>query len=60
MYRDNNFHSRREVLRVSVSENHESGKHKLIYVLSRLPGVRSFSLKILQAFLLGIIKPIFG
>ena len=42
MYRDNNFHSRGEVLRVSVSENHESGKHKLIYVLSRLPGVRSF------------------
>ena len=43
MYRDNNFHSRR-VLRVSVSENHESGKHKLIDFknladLSRLPGV---------------------
>ena len=36
MYRDNNFHSRREVLRVIVSENHDSGKHKLIYVLSRL------------------------
>ena len=41
MYRDNNFHSRRYVLRVSVSENHE---HKLINFknladLSRLPGV---------------------
>ena len=35
MYRDNNFHSRREVLRVKC-KNHESGKHKLIYVLSRL------------------------
>ena len=43
MYRDNNFHSRREVLSESVFENHESGKHKLIYVLSRLPGVCSFS-----------------
>ena len=44
MYGDNNFHSRRQVLRVSVSENHESGKHKLIDFknlaeLSRLPGV---------------------
>ena len=41
MYRDNNFHSRCYVLRVSVSENHE---HKLISFknladLSRLPGV---------------------
>ena len=41
MYRDNNFHSRRYVLRESVSENHE---HKLINFknladLSRLPGV---------------------
>ena len=41
MYRDNNFHSRRYVLRVSVSENHE---HKLINFknladLSRLSGV---------------------
>ena len=36
MYRDNNFHSRKEVLRVKVSGKHESGKHKLIYVLSRL------------------------
>ena len=37
MYRDNNFHSRRKVLRVKClcSKNHESGKHKLIYVLKK-------------------------
>ena len=44
MYGDNNFHSRRYVLRVTVSENHESDKHRLIDFknladLSRLPGV---------------------
>ena len=45
MYRDNNFHSRRKILRVKClcSENHESGKHKLIYVLNGLPWVCYFS-----------------
>ena len=41
MYRDNNFHSRRYVLRVSVSENqgHKLINFKNLADLSRLPGV---------------------
>ena len=58
MYRDNNFHSRRQVLRVKcLWKSWVRWAYELIYVLSRLPRVCSFSRwtrgkKIAQSFLI--------